>query len=69
MGGVGYSHVLRPESAVTRDELSAIQNSRQTTVEFGDVYIYGGNEDTVAKHREVNRQFVNDVLKQLNVKK
>ena len=47
----------------------AIGEGKQTSVTFGDVYIYGTNDETVEKHREVNRQFVNDVLKQLNIKK
>ena len=27
------------------------------------------NEETVEKHREINRQFTNDVIKQLNIKR
>ena len=38
-------------------------------VQFGDVYIYGANEETVEKHREINRQFTNEVIRQLNIKR
>ncbi len=36
-------------------------------VNFGDVIINGADKDTVAKHREVNREFVNEVIKVLNI--
>ena len=49
--------------------LESITNNQNETVHFGDVYIYGGNEETVERHREVNRQFTNEVLRQLNIKK
>ena len=38
-------------------------------VNFGDVYINGADDDTVAKHKEVNREFVNEVIKVLNLRK
>lgn len=38
------------------------------SVRFGDVYIYGANDETVRQHKEVNRQFANEVLKYLNIK-
>lgn len=43
-----------------------INNTQIPSVSFGDVIIYGANEETVEKHREINRQFTNDVIKQLN---
>lgn len=47
-----------------------INDSTQApSVSFGDVIIYGANEETVEKHREINRQFTNDVIKQLNIKR
>lgn len=49
--------------------LESITNNQNETVHFGDVYIYGANENTVEQHREVNRQFTNEVLKQLNIRK
>lgn len=49
--------------------LESITNNQNETVHFGDVYIYGSNEETVERHREVNRQFTNEVLRQLNIKK
>ena len=49
--------------------LESITNNQNETVHFGDVYIYGANEETVERHREVNRQFTNEVLRQLNIKK
>lgn len=49
--------------------LESITNNQSKTVQFGDVIIYGANEETVEKHREVNRQFTNEVLRQLNIKK
>lgn len=39
------------------------------SVAFGDVYIYGGNEETVRQHTEVNRRFVNEVLETLHIKR
>lgn len=49
--------------------LNNVSGSQTTSVQFGDVYIYGGNEETAEKHREINRQFTNEVLKQLNIKR
>lgn len=46
-----------------------INNTQAPGVSFGDVIIYGANEETVEKHREINRQFTNDVIKQLNIKR
>jgi TP901 family phage tail tape measure protein len=46
-----------------------INNTQTPNVSFGDVIIYGANEETVEKHREINRQFTNDVIKQLNIKR
>ena len=46
-----------------------INNTQVPSVSFGDVIIYGANEETVEKHREINRQFTNDVIKQLNIKR
>lgn len=54
-----------PKSA----ELAPINESKSANIEFGDVYIYGTNDETVEKHREINRQFTNEVLKQLNIKR
>ena len=49
--------------------LNNVHMGQAASVQFGDVYIYGGNEETVEKHREINRQFTNDILKQLNIKR
>lgn len=49
--------------------LKNITNNQSETIHFGDVYIYGANEETVDRHREVNRRFTNEVLRQLNIKK
>ncbi len=46
-----------------------IVNNQNEAVHFGDVYIYGANEQTVEKHREINRQFANEVLSQLRISK
>lgn len=46
-----------------------INNTQAPSVSFGDVIIYGANEETVEKHRKINRQFTNDVIKQLNIKR
>ena len=47
--------------------LTPISNS-SNSVQFGDVYIYGANDETVKKHQEINRKFTNEVLKNLNIK-
>ena len=50
-------------------ELAAAVGGSGTTVSFGDVYITGADKDTVAKHKEVNREFVNEVIKVLNIRR
>ena len=49
--------------------LAQIAEQGATNIHFGDVVIYGANDSTVEKHREVNRQFVNEVIKQLSIKR
>lgn len=61
--------IARPGIGDVRPDLSNITNNQSETIHFGDVYIYGADEQTVEKHREVNRQFTNEVLKQLNIKR
>lgn len=66
---VGYNQTLQTNGATTAEELAAITEDKRVSIEFGNVYITGTNDETVEKHRDVNRQFVNDVLKQLNIKR
>lgn len=61
--------IARPGIGDVHPDLSNITNNQSETIHFGDVYIYGADEQTVEKHREVNRQFTNEVLKQLNIKR
>ena len=49
--------------------LDHIQSDGETIIRFGDMYIYGADDSTVEQHREINRQFTNEVLKQLNIKR
>ena len=49
--------------------LNNVSENQGASVRFGDVYIYGANEETAERHREINRQFTNEVLKQLNIKR
>lgn len=44
-----------------------IQNS--PTINFGDTYIYGGNDATVKKHQEISRNMVNEILDTLHIRK
>ncbi len=50
-------------------KLAPVNSQNETSVHFGDVYIYGADEKTAEKHREINRGFVNEVIKQLNIKR
>lgn len=65
----GYSHLFQRRGTTTAEEVASLTNSKNMSIEFGDVYITGASDETVEKHREVNRQFVNDILKQLNIKR
>lgn len=49
--------------------LTNVTNNRAGDIRFGDVYIYGAGKDTVEKHREINREFTNEILRQLNIKR
>ncbi len=53
----------------THAPLPSVTNNQNETVHFGDVYIYGANEATVKQHREINRQFTNEVLSNLHIKR
>ena len=63
-GVVGGAGDILPSTS----DIAPINESTNNSVQFGNVYIYGANEETVAKHQEINRQFTNDVLKQLNIR-
>lgn len=63
-GVVGGANDILPSTS----NIAPINESTNTSVQFGNVYIYGTNEETVAKHQEINRQFTNDILKQLNIR-
>lgn len=63
----GFDSAPRPVIDRKRPDLSSI--TQNESIHFGDVYIYGADEKTVEKHREVNREFVNDVLRQMNIKR
>ena len=60
-----------------RENFSALQNrslnnvtaTKNDSIHFGDVYIYGGNEDTVQKHVDVSRKFVNEIIDIMNIRK
>lgn len=54
---------------IQNKSLNYVTEGASAHVEFGDVYIYGANDETVEKHREVTRQFTNDVLKHLKIKR
>lgn len=49
--------------------LPGVTNNQNEAIHFGDVYIYGGNEATVKQHQEINRQFTNEVLSYLRIKR
>ncbi len=49
--------------------LSNITTNQGASVHFGDVVIYGANEDTLGKYQEVTREFTNEVLKHLAIKR
>lgn len=63
-GVVGGAGDILPSTS----DIAPINESTNNSVQFGNVYIYGANEETVAKHQEINRQFTNDILKQLNIR-
>lgn len=50
-------------------DIPASISNNGTRIQFGNVTINGANEDTVKKHIEVNRQFVNEVLKYTNIRR
>lgn len=63
-GTIAGSHIAIPQS----DDITPISEN-SNSVHFGDVYIYGSSEEAIEKHREINRKFTNEVLRQLNIKK
>lgn len=74
--------LVTPESLTTLGQrLNLVSNLPQSNplskavpcasnhIVFGDVNITGANNETVQQHIKVNRDFVNEVLNQLNIKK
>lgn len=66
--GAQWSPMAGGVPNVGRESLSPIQPGGNR-VQFGNVYIYGANGETVAKHEEINRKFTNEVLKYLNIRR
>ena len=60
-----FEKILSLTTGNIPENASGLSNS----INFGDVYIYGANEDTVQKHKDINRKFVNEVVGYLNLKK
>lgn len=63
-------------TSLQRDKLHALPvgpdhpiETTSNSVVFGNTYIYGGNDETVQKHADVSRRFVNEVLDKLNIKR
>lgn len=48
---------------------TSVLNSKAVSVEIGPTYIYGANEETVAKHQAVTRQQANELIAKLNIKR
>lgn len=69
LDAVDVNNFAYPSISDMHPDLSNITNNQNETIHFGDVYIYGANEETVEKHRQVNREFANEVLRQLNIKR
>ena len=68
-GAISRTRVPSIGTSIYRDILSSAGEVGGTTVTFGDVYITGTDKDNIAKYREVNREFVNEVMKVLNVRR
>lgn len=60
---------MRTADNSAADTIINAQGQQPATIQFGDVYIYGSSDETVEQHREINRQFTNEILKTLNIKR
>lgn len=65
---VGFDIVSSTRNERLVERLMEAGAGSAPSIQFGNVYIYGANDETVRKHEEVNRKFANEVLKYLNVK-
>lgn len=69
-GGIAsLLHTFKSGPDETHAPLPSVTNNQNEAIHFGDVYIYGANEDTAKQHREINRQFTNEVLANLHIKR
>lgn len=59
---------MQGEVTKAASAFAPINNTQAPSVSFGDVIIYGANEETVEKHREINRSSPM-MLQQLNIKR
>ena len=48
---------------------TSILNSKAVSIEIGPTYIYGANDETVAKHQAITRQQANELFAKLNIKR
>lgn len=55
-------------AGATAGSVSSVSQTGHT-ITFGDTYIYGSNDETVQKHKDVSRNFVNEILDKLNIRK
>lgn len=51
-------------------KLSQVTNNNSSpSIHFGDVYITGADRSTVEEHRRINREFTQEIVKQLGIRK
>ena len=47
----------------------SVTPSQEYNISFGDTYITGTAEENIAAHQDITREFTNNILKQLNIKR
>lgn len=50
-------------------KLSQVTNNGAPSIQFGDVYITGADKSTVEEHRRINREFTQEIVRQLGIRK
>lgn len=68
-GMFGAFNIAKNGIDSTHAPLPGVTNNQNEAIHFGDINIYGANDDTVRQHQEINRRFTNEVLAQLRIKR
>ena len=69
MSNSAFSGIMSNQLLFDTGAFGSVTQPQIYNVNFGDTYITGTSEENIKAHQKITRDFANDVLKQLNIRK